>query len=380
MVIELQGISKRFGSIHALRDVSLRVEPGEFVTLLGPSGCGKTTLLRVVAGFVSPDRGSVYLGRREITSLRPNQRQVGMLFQNYALFPHLTVRDNVGFGPRVQRRVASSQAKKQVEEVLELVGLEGLEDRYPGQLSGGQQQRVALARTLAVEPRVLLLDEPMAALDRKLRLQMQVELKKLIKRIGITTICVTHDQNEALTMSDRIALMNEGSIEQSGVPIQVYDQPGSSFVASFLGNSNLFVGDVRADSGGRRVFDTGRLRLPLPDSFPSLGINSQEPMTLLVRPEGFKVYSEDPGETSLRGTVTFVSQLGGINHYEVELEEGTRIMIESVRSGTGGTLLEGEPVFVTLSGPPSCHLIGQTDNGGAAAVQDRRGKPAGAEI
>ena len=239
MQLKINKINKKFGDLDVLVDCELKVMDGELVTLLGPSGCGKTTLLRCLAGFEIPDSGNVFLGNQEVTNVPCNKRNVGFVFQNYALFPHLTVAKNVDYGLAV-RSVPSKKREELVDKTLALVGLNSLENRYPKQLSGGQQQRVALARALILEPKILLLDEAFNALDAKLRISMQIELRKLVKKVGITTICVTHDQIEALTISDRIAIMNQGRIDQIGTPSDIYERPNTEFVAEFLGTANIF--------------------------------------------------------------------------------------------------------------------------------------------
>jgi len=239
-----RGVSMRFGETVALRDVSLTVAPGEFFALLGPSGSGKTTLLRIVAGFLRPTTGEVLLNGQAVGDLPPYRRAVAMVFQNYALFPHLSVRRNVAFGLEV-RGVPPREIAGRVEEALSLVRLSGLEERRPHQLSGGQQQRVALARALVIRPRVLLLDEPLAAIDRKLRVEMEVELRQIQRRTGVTTIFVTHDQEEALTLADRVAILEGGSVVQVGPPREIYDRPASRFAADFLGAANVLVGTVQ---------------------------------------------------------------------------------------------------------------------------------------
>ena len=243
--VVLQNIHKTFGRVPVINNCSLECRDGEFLTLLGPSGCGKTTLLRTIAGFISPDKGDIYFDDRRVNDVPPNQRDTAMVFQSYALFPHMTVWDNVAFGPRMKRMPRRKIAER-VEWALELVGLRGLEDRYPRMLSGGQQQRVALARALVMEPKVLLLDEPLSNLDAKLREKMRLEIKKLQQKLGITTIYVTHDQTEALAISDRIAILNQGSVLQVGRPEEVYRQPNCKFVANFIGLANFIRGKVTA--------------------------------------------------------------------------------------------------------------------------------------
>ena len=244
--ILLEGVVKSFGDTRVLDGCTIAVEKGTVFTLLGPSGCGKTTLLRTLAGFVEPDQGRVMVGGKDITDLAPNQRQVGYVFQSYALFPHLTVAGNVAYGLKVRRR-GRAEIQTRVAQALDLVSLAGFADRYPAQLSGGQQQRVAIARALVLEPEVLLLDEPFNALDAKLRLAMQIELRKLIERVGITSIFVTHDQTEAMTLSDTVAVMRSGAIEQVGAPLEIYDRPSSAYAATFIGRANVIA--ARAAGG-----------------------------------------------------------------------------------------------------------------------------------
>src|SRR5437773_4443311 len=256
MFLELTGIEKRFGGTAGVEDFSLAAEKGECVSFLGPSGCGKTTTLRMIAGFERPTAGSIRLADREITNQPPNRRNVGMVFQSYALFPNMTVADNVGFGLRVRKR-PSDQIKRRVAELLDLIHLPDKADRYPYQLSGGQQQRVALARALAIEPQVLLLDEPLSALDAKIRVILRNEIRAIQRSLGITTVYVTHDQEEALSLSDRIVVMSEGRIEQIGTPSEIYNFPSTAFVASFVGTLNLVAAGV-IDAGAGRLSTDGQ--------------------------------------------------------------------------------------------------------------------------
>jgi spermidine/putrescine transport system ATP-binding protein len=248
-MIEIEAVTKRFGTFTAVDAVSLRVRAGEFLTLLGPSGCGKTTLLRMLSGFETPDAGAIRIGGADVTALPPYRRNVNQVFQSYALFPHLSVRENIAFGLRMQK-TPKEEARRRVAEIVELVALAGFEDRMPHQLSGGQRQRVALARALVPNPALLLLDEPLSALDAKLRKQMQVELKRLQRRLGMTFVFVTHDQDEALTMSDRIAVMRSGRIAQLGAPAEIYHRPGSAFVADFVGEANLLRAERLPEGAG----------------------------------------------------------------------------------------------------------------------------------
>jgi len=292
-MVELRGVSKSFGSIAAVTPTDLAVRAGEFMTLLGPSGCGKTTLLRLISGFEQPDEGSVHLDGRDVTRLPPNRRDVNQVFQSYALFPHMNVRENVGFGLRMQR-TAHSEAAARVKEVIELMGLGGCEDRRPERLSGGQRQRVALARAIVTRPSVLLLDEPLSALDAKLREQMQAELKGLQRRLGITFILVTHDQGEALAMSDRIAVLNLGRIEQIGSPAEIYGSPATDFVAGFVGESNRLVAERIDDGTGLprvRVADLVEIELAA-HQWP-FGLSQA---VISVRPERLRLAKERPAE------------------------------------------------------------------------------------
>ena len=309
-VIEMHGVSKRFGAAIALDEVSLTIRENEFYALLGPSGCGKTTLLRVLAGFESPDAGSVSLDGKDLIAIRPNRRPVNMMFQSYALFPHLNVFNNVAYGLRMDR-VRGSELEARTRDALAMVQLDGLESRRPNQLSGGQRQRVALARALVKRPRVLLLDEPLAALDKKLRGQMQMELKHLQHAVGITFIVVTHDQGEAMEMADRIALMRDGRIEQEATPEELYERPVSHFVADFIGDMNFFAGTRRAD--GLRLASGTTLR-----GQGDPGNSSQ--VWLAVRPEKLALSRHRPATTednAVEGHVVDISYSG--QHLSIRL-------------------------------------------------------------
>lgn len=287
----VENINKNFGDVRAVRDVGLHVQEGEFFTLLGPSGCGKTTLLRIVAGLEIPDTGRVVLDGVDITSLPANKRQVNTVFQSYALFPHLNIFENVAFGLR-SRKVPQNEVENRVNRRMEMLGLEEMAERYPHQLSGGQQQRVALARALVNEPQVLLLDEPMSALDAKLRAQVQVELRRLQRKLQQTFILVTHDQDEALVVSDRIAVMNEGQIIQHGTPKEVYEQPHNRFVAEFLGAANLIDGKRQ---NNRIQTDFGIFHL---EDCPSWDHG-----TVAIRPERIRIVSQPPEKNGVKATV-----------------------------------------------------------------------------
>src|SRR2546423_3387303 len=295
--VELDNVTRRFGDLTAVDAVTLGIRRGEFLTLLGPSGCGKTTLLRMIAGFATPDSGRVRLGGRDVTELPPYRREVTTVFQQYALFPHMNVFANVAFGLQ-RRRVSRDEIHRRVREALEMVRLRGLDERTPAELSGGQQQRVALARALVLEPRVLLLDEPLAALDLKLRKQMQLELKGLQRRLGISFIYVTHDQEEALTMSDRIVVMNAGHVEQIGRAEEIYERPVSEFVAGFIGMSNIIEGTVAAVRDGASVINIANV----PITVQGNGVVVGERIRLMVRPEKIKL-SATGRDSALHGQI-----------------------------------------------------------------------------
>lgn len=275
--LQLKGLAKRFGPVTAVNDASLDIASGEFVTLLGASGCGKTTLLRMIAGFTAPDGGEVWLNDRRIDPLPPRLRGMGFVFQSYALFPTMTVADNIGFGLRLRRR-PRQEITERVAELCALTHLEGMESRYPHELSGGQQQRVALARALALNPSVLLLDEPLSALDAKIRALLRAEIRSLVERLRITTVYVTHDQEEALSMSDRVVVMDRGRFLQVGTPLEIYTRPATSLVADFIGTSNTL--EAKAAPGGRIVVEDTPLEIQIPDHLRGL-----DPLRVCIRPE-----------------------------------------------------------------------------------------------
>ncbi|WP_458204566.1 ABC transporter ATP-binding protein [Haladaptatus sp. NG-SE-30] len=333
--IELNGLTKVYGSdVVAVDDVDLTIADGEFVTLVGPSGCGKTTTLRCIAGFETPSKGQVMMGDREITDEPPYRRDVGMVFQSFALFPHMTVKDNIAYGMRVADQEYSTQEiDDRVDEMLEMIELPGIQDRKPDQLSGGQQQRVALARALALNPEALLLDEPLASLDEKLRKQMQAELSRIQKELGVTTVFVTHNQEEAMTMSDRIVVMNEGGFEQIGSPDMVYHEPSSLFVADFIGKANIFYGRVADDRDETTTVDTGEtiIQATANDRL-EVGTN----VGVVVRPEGVSLSRLEADETVgdggnrmnvATGEVNLVQMLGGTVEYRVYTEGGSELIV-----------------------------------------------------
>ena len=345
MHVRLHALEKAFDGHPVLRGCSIDVERGEVVSLLGPSGCGKTTLLRCLAGFLVPDRGEIFVGGTDVTLVPPNRRRVGLVFQNYALFPHLTVFANVAYGLSVQRRPRAEIARR-VEDALASVALEGLGDRYPAQLSGGQQQRVALARAFVLEPEVLLLDEPFNALDAKLRGTMQVELRKLVKRLGMTSIFVTHDQTEALTLSDRVAVMRDGVIEQLDHPLALYDQPRNTYVAGFIGTTNLI----------ERVALGGRIELR-----PGLVIDAPRAgrARVVLRPENLVLRPLDgqADGVGFEGVVTFVRPLGSTLEYEVDLGADGTLTVVSLREPGGRAFAEGERVGIAVRRPEACIVL-----------------------
>jgi putative spermidine/putrescine transport system ATP-binding protein len=343
--IRLTGLRKSYGSLAAVAGVDLDIAPSEFFTMLGPSGSGKTTLLRLIAGFEQPDAGTVELGGRDVTRVPPYARNVNTVFQDYALFPHMTVLENVAYGLRV-RRVPSAQRRRRAEAALEMVRLPGLGGRKPVQLSGGQRQRVALARAIVNEPAVLLLDEPLGALDLKLRQEMQLELKRIQREVRITFIYVTHDQEEALTMSDRLAVFNEGRIEQLGTPAEVYEQPASEFVAGFVGVSNLL------ERGGRRF---------------------------TIRPEKIRLLADGEaapaGSHVEAGQIETVTYLGMVTRYVVELADGGRLTAvrQNLETAAAQALAaRGQDVSVAWSDAQTYEIPGDARSGAAALPDEQR--------
>ncbi len=316
--VELEGVTKRFGGFTAVDEMTLQVARGEFFSLLGPSGCGKTTTLRLIAGFEQPTAGAIRLDGEDVAKVPPYRRHVNTVFQSYALFEHLDVRENVAFGLR-RRKVAKPEIEQRVSEALELVALDQRATARPGELSGGQRQRVALARALVNRPSVLLLDEPLGALDLKLRKQMQVELKRIQREVGITFVYVTHDQEEALAMSDRIAVMSDGVVEQLGEPEDVYERPLKAFVAGFIGISNLLPATVEGD--GVRLSTGALVRAPIPDGLPD-GTEVQ----LSVRPEKLLVDELEEGMATVEGTIAERVYMGTATQLIVELAPGARLV------------------------------------------------------
>jgi putative spermidine/putrescine transport system ATP-binding protein len=327
--LDIEGASKSFGEVAALADVSLGVSAGEFVTILGPSGSGKTTLLKVIAGFETADAGRILVDGVDVTDLDPAQRNIGMVFQNYALFPHMSVARNVAY-PLAMRRMAKAEIDRRVAEALDMVELAGMAERLPKQLSGGQQQRVALARATVFQPRLLLLDEPFGALDRKLREQMQLEVRRLQRRLGLTTLFITHDQEEALVMSDRIAVMDKGRLQQVGLPSEIYEAPANPFIADFIGESNIFAGVAEAGGG-----DVVRVRLergPIIEvaGGGDLAAGVGQRVRVMVRPERFVDLAAGgaPAPANrIDGSVTDSAYIGVSDKYRIVTPEGLDVLV-----------------------------------------------------
>ncbi|AYD03957.1 ABC transporter ATP-binding protein [Neorhizobium sp. NCHU2750] len=348
----LTGIHKSYGKVAAVRNLDLNVDAGELVALLGPSGCGKTTTLRMVAGFETPDSGSVRIGGEEVSQLPPHKRHLGMVFQNYSLFPHRTVAENIGFGLRMAGMAKAARDAK-ISEMLDLVQLQGRGEVYPSKLSGGQQQRVALARSLVVNPKVLLLDEPLGALDKSLRESMQFEIRGMQQRLGITALLVTHDQEEAMSMADRVAVMNGGRILQIGAPADIYDRPKSRFVAEFLGTSNIFEGTVDVDCSSLTIAGPqGGVTLPLPEK--SVG---GETKLLSVRPERISLIASDAA-AGFGGRIVGAVFRGNYAAYQVEVPSlGREIFVYRQADGPLGATTYHLGQAVTVDWAPQDGVV-----------------------
>jgi putative spermidine/putrescine transport system ATP-binding protein len=342
--LTLDNITQRFNDFVAVRDINLDVSGGELVALLGPSGCGKSTLLRIVSGFIQQTEGRVLFDGQPVDHLSPSQRGVGIVFQNYALFPHMTVAENVAYGLQAHKWPREKIAPR-VSEMLALVHMSEFAGRKPRQLSGGQQQRTALARCLAIDPKVLLLDEPFGALDKNLRLDMQIEVKRLQRESGITTILVTHDQEEALSLADRIAVMSRGNIEQISTPTDIYDQPRTLFVNQFVGSTNVLAGEFTKDASGARVTLTGGATLDVP-AVPGFANGTR--VFVSIRPEQLRFA---PAGGSLTGVVKAVLPLGAHVIYEVGIAGGVSLKVSEPREGKTTIRQGGERVRVTASSP-----------------------------
>jgi putative spermidine/putrescine transport system ATP-binding protein len=353
--LELAGVRKEFAGFTAVEGFDLAAEKGEFVSFLGPSGCGKTTTLRMIAGFELPTAGTIRVADVDITNRPPNRRNVGMVFQSYALFPNMTVRDNIGFGLRVRGR-PKAEIGKRVEELLELIHLEGRGERYPYQLSGGQQQRVALARALAFEPQVLLLDEPLSALDAKIRVALRHQIRAIQRQLGITTVYVTHDQEEALSLSDRVVVMSEGRIEQIGSPSAIYNFPATSFVASFVGTLNLL--DVRVvDSGSGRLSLEGQ---EIRASRPITDARAGETVSVALRPESIRLGAGTNGANVLSGPLDDISFLGSIVRLRVRPGDGaSTVSLDTFNDPNLRLPSVGDTVSVSFP-PEACLVLAKT--------------------
>ncbi len=337
--LDIEHLEKSFGATRVVKDFSLGIDKGEFVSLLGPSGCGKTTVLRMVAGFETPTSGAIRIDGKDVVGLKPNQRNIGMVFQAYALFPNLTVAQNVAFGLKVAG-VDRSETAARVDEMLKLIGLPDLGGRYPFQLSGGQQQRVALARALAPRPRVLLLDEPLSALDAKIRVSLREEMRAIQQRLGITTIFVTHDQEEALSISDRVVVMHQGVADQVGAPFDIYNRPATRFVANFVGTLNTFEAEV-ADPATGRVLLAGQpihLNRPVPPGR----------ITLAARPEMVSLGQFEGRETGLKGTITDVHFLGSVIRLRARIGDAL-LAFDRFNSSSSPPPKVGEEVTLSLA-------------------------------
>ncbi len=372
--LTLTGIQKQFpGGVVAVADFNLEAVRGEFVSFLGPSGCGKTTTLRMIAGFERPTAGTIVVDGTDITYQAPNQRNVGMVFQSYALFPNMNVADNIGFGLKVRKRPKAEIARK-VAELIEMMHLDGRADRFPWQMSGGQQQRVALARALAIEPQVLLLDEPLSALDAKIRIVLRSEIRSIQRQLGITTVYVTHDQEEALSLSDRVVVMSDGHVEQIGTPSEIYNFPSTAFVASFVGTLNLVNAGVIDVESGRLSIDGQEVRT----SKTITGVGAGGRVTLAVRPEGISLGDGETGVNRVKGTLQDINFLGSIVRLRVRLDADT--------SGSGRTVVAldtfnephlalpavGESIAISFP-PEACFVLG-------AARDEASGAEAGSEV
>jgi putative spermidine/putrescine transport system ATP-binding protein len=341
--LEIENLRKVFGANVSVQTFDIAVERGEFISFLGPSGCGKTTTLRMVAGFEKPTSGDIRIDGRNVVALRPNQRNIGMVFQSYALFPNMTVAQNVAFGLKIAKR-PQAEIDTRVAEMLEMIKLPHLGGRFPYQLSGGQQQRVALARALAGKPQLLLLDEPLSALDAKIRASLRIEIRDLQRRLGITTIYVTHDQEEALAMSDRIVVMSEGRIEQLGTPFEIYNRPRTRFVASFVGTLNMLRGRVVDPASGTVNVDDQDIRL----SEPITGAKAGEARTVALRPEAASLAPGSNGQNALHGQIEDVSFLGAIVRVKVRFKDNV-ISLDTFNNSAARPPERGQPATVSFA-------------------------------
>ena len=341
--LRIDKLTKAFGGNTVVKGVDLSFNKGEFVSLLGPSGCGKTTILRMIAGFESPNSGTITVEGTDLTSLKPNQRQIGMVFQAYALFPNMNVADNIGFGLKIAR-MPKPEREARVEEMLKLIGLSGYGKRFPFELSGGQQQRVALARALAPSPRMLLLDEPLSALDAKIRVSLREQIREIQRELGITTVFVTHDQEEALSISDRIVVLSEGSVEQFGTPFEVYNRPLTRFVATFVGQINTL--DATVADAGRKSVQIGTSTVTIP-ALPNSARNG-EAIALTMRPEAVSLSDVTGRDIQLEGRVAEVHFLGSVIRLKVDLG-GNTISLDTFNDQRTPPPIHGTPVRLGIA-------------------------------
>ncbi|HEV7346116.1 MAG TPA: ABC transporter ATP-binding protein [Devosia sp.] len=341
--LDVKNLTKTFGPTTVVKSVSFGFDKGEFISLLGPSGCGKTTILRMIAGFESPTSGTIRVDGHDITHLKLNQRQLGMVFQAYALFPNLNVGDNIGFGLKIAGMPAE-QRRARIDEMLRLIGLPGFEKRYPYEMSGGQQQRVALARAIAPRPRMLLLDEPLSALDAKIRVSLREEIRAIQQDLGITTVFVTHDQEEALSISDRVVVMNAGNIEQLGAPREIYNRPATSFVATFVGQLNNLEGTVLDPATGTIAIDGQPIIVP----HLTAGATRNASSRLALRPEMVAMGPREGNDISLTGTVADVTFLGSVIRLRVALGRNI-ISLDTFNDQRAAPPTRGEPVTISLA-------------------------------
>jgi spermidine/putrescine transport system ATP-binding protein len=353
-MVELRHVTKRFGTFEALKDASFEIKAGEFMTFLGPSGCGKTTCLRLISGFDTPTTGQILIDGKDVTFDPPYRRDVNQVFQNYALFPHLSIYENIAFGLRM-KRVTAASIKERVDRVVRMTSLEAFVDRKPAQMSGGQRQRVALARAIVCEPKVLLLDEPLSALDAKLRTQMRIELKQLQKKLGITFIFVTHDQEEALTMSDRVAVINAGRVEQIGTVNEIYHKPATRFVASFIGETNIVEAEIiGGDSKHLRCRLEGGLELGIRHFDSRVG----DKMLLSLRPEKILLHRKDSsGPNSFPARIAMKIFKGAVDDLTLDVAGGLQLGALQANHGQAETdYHEGDQVFAEIQ-PEDIHVV-----------------------
>jgi putative spermidine/putrescine transport system ATP-binding protein len=341
--LKIQSVMKSYGTTMVVQDFDLDVGAGEFVSFLGPSGCGKTTVLRMVAGFEEPSAGAIMVGGKDVTNLKPNQRNIGMVFQAYALFPNLTVAQNIGFGLKVAG-MPKAEADARVAEMLDIIKLPQFGGRYPYQLSGGQQQRVALARALAPKPKLLLLDEPLSALDAKVRVSLREEIRSIQKKLGITTVFVTHDQEEALSISDRIVVMYGGKAEQVGTPFEIYNRPATKFVANFVGTLNVLEGTITDIAAGKVRIGGGEVVLKQPLN----GAKAGDTLSLALRPEAISLGRQSGRDTSLSGQISDVSFLGSVIRVRINLDKNV-VSLDTFNSPAAPPPMVGAKAVVSFA-------------------------------